>query len=167
MQLYTSKPFTSNPIKNDGSTMIAAGTIDTNIASSVSVSGLATPIVNTTPTSGVLQGVIKPTVGNYLYNNDAPVTFTSTTLAGSGNTSLGHGTLDSNDYNPFQQYERYNITSYSASGTVTRGGSAGTSVLGSGISGGAPAGKLADNEVSTAGEFMVMVNGMVPSGFRY
>ena len=166
MQLYTSKPFTSNPIKNDGSTMIAAGTVDTTITSAVSVSGLATPVFPTTPTSGVLQGVIKPTVGNYLYNNDNPVTFTSTTLAGSGNTSLGHGTLDNNDYNPFQQYERYNITAYSASGNATKGVNAGTAVLGSGITGGA-AGKLADSEVATAGEFMVMVNGMVPSGFRY
>lgn len=142
------------PIKQEGGSIATTGTTSSN-NNGIGMDKLGAPIIPTYPKDSA-EADKAVSAYPFGYNNDMPISFYSTTLAGSGSNALKNGNYTPVATNMYQGTERLNITSMSVSGTPTFGANRGVMTLASGQNG--VTGKLADQTLT--GEFNYTINGV-------
>lgn len=169
--MATTKPISGNAEKNDGGTILNAGNIAgnriTNLAVTTtcyrkaddfrSISSATANIGTTKPISGGKFNDMEKGEYVILGVQDRLAQTDFTTLR---NPSSRYNTVDAQLFN---QYERYNITSWNYLGVATKGGNAGTAVVASGINN--VTGRMTDHGARSPGELQFQYGASTPGQY--
>jgi hypothetical protein len=176
---YSGKAISGQPVKNDCSTLLNAGNVNSALANNLTLSENAGNqnlygsqiTVSVSPTSsgntGIGQAISNGTVnvnqdGNYI------AIMLGTKIAGVTTSQLRNsaGATPRSSVIRYQGYRRYDNQSWNAqTGALTKGANAGVAVLPSGIDGRVGAG--ADDAQLYPGELTTYPNGITPINDEY
>lgn len=174
--MATTTCISANPTKNDGGTILnggnIAGTRFSNLTQSTANTQHNPETAKSVQSATANIGTGKPFAGAVFNSQKAGQyvgPLVQAYIAQSGFTGMRSPAASNHpsriEQNLYQQYERYDNTTWTYQGVLTKGGNAGTAVLASGING--TTGRTADDAPKTPGELQFMYGALSPKQADY